>query len=70
MTRKYSIVLEGELGAYSAYVPELPTIVVTAETPEELTTRASDAIRFYFERMGPDPSSGATIQEIEVELPA
>src|SRR4051812_1601100 len=34
MTRKYSLVIEGEPGSYSAYVPELRTIVVTGETLE------------------------------------
>ena len=29
MTRKYSLAIEGEPGSYSAYVPELPTILVT-----------------------------------------
>ncbi len=29
MTRKYSLVIEGAVGSYSAYVPELPTIRVT-----------------------------------------
>jgi hypothetical protein len=29
MTRKYSLVIEGVSVGYSAYVPELPTILVT-----------------------------------------
>jgi hypothetical protein len=29
-TRKYSIVIEGDFAGYSAFVPELPTILVTA----------------------------------------
>ncbi len=31
MTRKYSLVIEGDPAEYSAYVPELPTILVTAD---------------------------------------
>lgn len=31
MIRKYSLVIEGDDGGYSAYVPELPTILVTAD---------------------------------------
>ena len=38
MTRKYSLVIEGDPTGYSAYVPELPTILVTARSLEEPTT--------------------------------
>ncbi len=49
MTRKYSLVVEGDSNGYSAYVPELPTILVTARSLEELTTRATEAMRLYWE---------------------
>ena len=49
MTRKYSLVIEGDPTGYSAYVPELPTILVTGRSLEELTTRATEAIRLYWE---------------------
>ena len=45
MTPKYSLVIEGDPTGYSAYVPELPTILVTGRSLEELTTRATEAIR-------------------------
>jgi len=51
MTRKYSLVIEGDPTGYSAYVPELPTILVTGRSLEELTTRATEAIRLYRENM-------------------
>ena len=47
MTRKYSLVIEGDLTGYSACVPELPTILVTGHSVEELTDRAAEAIRPY-----------------------
>jgi predicted RNase H-like HicB family nuclease len=47
MTRKYSLVIEGSASGYSAYVPELPTILVTGRTLEELTAWATEAIRLY-----------------------
>ena len=47
MTRKYSLVIEGVSAGYSAYVPELPTILVTGRSVEELTARAAEAIRLY-----------------------
>ena len=69
MTRRYSLVIEGDEAGYSAYVPELPTILVTGRSMEELTARvrsdsgllASGARRLASRRNHPG---------IEVELPA
>jgi len=69
MIRKYSLVIEGGAGVYSAYVPELPTILVTGGSLDELTARAKEAIRVYWECLAIDRSSTSTLQEIEVELP-
>ena len=52
MTRKYSLVIEGEPGSFSAYVPELPTILVTGRSLEELTARAADAVLIYWSACG------------------
>jgi predicted RNase H-like HicB family nuclease len=57
MTRKFSLVIEGDPTGYSAYVPELPTILVTGRSEEELTTRAVEAIRVYRESVRGDRSS-------------
>jgi predicted RNase H-like HicB family nuclease len=70
VTRKYSLVIEGDTGGYSAYVPELPTILVTGQSVEELTGRAAEAIRIYWDSVRTDRSPTATLREIEVELPA
>lgn len=70
MTRKYSLVVEGDGASYSAYVPELPTILVTGSSVEELTARAKEAIQIYWEVLRSDRSTSSTIHEIEVELPA
>ena len=70
MTRKYSLVIEGDPSGYSAYVPELPTVLVTGRSIEELTVRATEAIRIYWESVGADRSPTSTVREIEVELPA
>ena len=70
MTRKYSLVIEGDFAGYSAYVPELPTVLVTGRSVEELSDRAADAIRLYWESIRADRSPTSTIREIEVELPA
>jgi predicted RNase H-like HicB family nuclease len=69
MTRTYSLLIEGDESGYSAYVPELPTILVTGKSVEELTGRASEAIRLYWEIIQADVSSTAFRKEIEVELP-
>jgi predicted RNase H-like HicB family nuclease len=69
MTRKYSLAIEGESGSYSAYVPELPTILVTGESLDELTLRASEAIRLYWTSVRTDLSPTSMLREIEVELP-
>ena len=54
MTRKYSLLIEGDPTGYSAYVPELPTILVTGSSVEELTSRAVEAIRVYWESLQVD----------------
>jgi predicted RNase H-like HicB family nuclease len=70
MTRRYSLVIEGDEAGYSAYIPELPTILVTGRSMEELTARASEAIQAYWQAVRGDWPTGAITREIEVELPA
>ena len=70
MTRKYSLVIEGDGDGYSAHVPELPAILVTGSSLEELTARAVEAIRIYWESVQADRSPTSLVREIEVELPA
>lgn len=69
MTRKYSLVVEGDSTGYSAYVPELPTILITGSSLEEIDLRATEAIRMYLETVRSDQSPTAQVREIEVELP-
>ena len=40
MTRTYSLVIEGDAAGYSAYVPELPAILVTGRSMDELDALA------------------------------
>ena len=51
MTRNGSLVIEGVSAGYSAYVPELPTILVTGRSVEELAARAAEAIRLLLVEM-------------------
>lgn len=69
MTRKYSLLVEGDESGYSAHVPELPTILVTGKSIDELTQRAVEAIQLWWESSDSDVSPTAIRTEIEVELP-
>lgn len=46
---RYAIVIEGEPGNYSAYVPDLPGCVPVGETLEEIHQEMQEAIRFHIE---------------------
>jgi predicted RNase H-like HicB family nuclease len=70
MTRTYSLVIEGDASGLSGYVPELPTVLVTGRTMEELTARAAEAIRLYWDAVREERSPTSRVQEIEVDLPA
>jgi predicted RNase H-like HicB family nuclease len=69
MIRKYSLIIEGDDAGYSGYLPELPTILVTGKSIEELTTCAKEAVRLYWETLQTDRSPASIVREIEVELP-
>ena len=70
MTRTYSLVIEGDANSYSAYVPELPAILVTGNSIDDVTSRAKKAVRIYWETLNSDRSPTSVVREIEVELPA
>lgn len=69
MKRRFSLAIEGEPGAYSAYVPELPAILITGRTIEDLCLRAQEAIRLYFQAIMAEVSPASMVREIEVDLP-
>jgi predicted RNase H-like HicB family nuclease len=69
MIRKYSLLIEGGESGYSAHVPELPAILVTGRSVEELTRRATDAIQIDWESVQTEASPTAFLKEIEVEIP-
>ncbi len=70
MTRKYSLVMESGPTGYSGYIPELPSILVTGGSADELMTRAAEAIQIYWEVRSAERSPTSEVREIEVELPA
>jgi predicted RNase H-like HicB family nuclease len=46
---RYAIVIEGEPGNYSAYVPDLPGCVAVGDTVEEVRAEMQEAIRFHLD---------------------
>lgn len=70
MTRKYSLIIEGDSAGYSAYVPELPSILVTGASLPEIDLLAAEAIRIYLEEVPYDAPPSVLVHQIEVELPA
>jgi predicted RNase H-like HicB family nuclease len=70
MRRIYSLLIEGDEAGYSAHVPELPAILVTAKSIDELNRRAAEAIQLWWESTEQEISRTALRTEIEVELPS
>ena len=70
MTRKYSLVLESGPIGLSGYVPELPSILVTGDSADELAARAAEAIQIYWDVLRAERSPMSELREIEVELSA
>ena len=70
MRRTYSLLIEGDESGYSAHVPELPAILVTGKSIDELNHRAGEAIQLWWETTEQETSRTALRTEIEVELPS
>jgi predicted RNase H-like HicB family nuclease len=52
--KRYAVVIEKAGGNYSAYVPDLPGCVATADTVEAIEAEIRDAIRFHIEGLAAD----------------
>jgi len=61
---RYAVVYEQGPNNYNAYVPELPVILVVADTLEELATEAREAIAFHLE------GEGREAEAFEIDLVA
>ena len=46
---RYAVVIEGEPGSYSAYVPDLPGCVSIGDTLDEVRHEIQEAIRFHID---------------------
>jgi len=51
---RYAVVIEKADGNYSAYVPDLPGCVATADTVEAVEAEIRDAIRFHIDGLKAD----------------
>ena len=50
-------------------MPEVPAILITGQSLDEITARASEAIRIYWDVLRKDLSPTSMLREVEVELP-
>ena len=71
---KYAIVIERTSNNYSAYAPDLPGCVATAETREEVIQLMREGIPFHIEGLLEEgeavPQSHATVVELDIPLAA
>jgi predicted RNase H-like HicB family nuclease len=66
---RYAVVIEKADGNYSAYVPDLPGCVATANTVEDVEQEIRAAIRFHIEGLREDglpiPAATSSVEYIE-----
>lgn len=66
---RYAIVIEGEPGNYSAYVPDLPGCVTVGTTTEEVRENMRQAIQFHIEGLREDglavPEPASQVEYVE-----
>ena len=67
---RYAIVIEKDERNYSAYVPDLPGCIATADTVPELEEEIRKAIAFHIEGLREDgvevPAPSTSVHYIEV----
>jgi predicted RNase H-like HicB family nuclease len=68
--RKFAVVIEKGTRNYAAYVPDLPVILVSGTTLQQVTRRAEKAIRLYIEELErehrPIPVPRTRVKELAV----
>ena len=67
---RYAIVIEGEPGHYSAYVPDLPGCVSAGETMNDVTHELTEAIQLHIEGIKEDglaiPEATTQVDYVEI----
>ena len=71
---KYTVVIERTANNYTAYVPDLPGCVATADTREEVLEEVREAIEFHIEGMREDgetmPKPQTTAEVVDAAVTA
>jgi predicted RNase H-like HicB family nuclease len=71
---RYAVVIEKAGSNYSAYVPDLPGCIATADTVKQAKTKIRDAIRFHIEGLKQDglpvPKPVSRVAPVEAGAPA
>lgn len=67
---RYAIVVEKTENNYSAYVPDLPGCIATAQTVEEVEKEIREAIEFHIEGLREDglaiPQPASIVEYLEI----
>ena len=67
---RYAVIIEGEPGDYSAYVPDLPGCVTVGDTIDEVMGEMHEAIQFHLEGMKEDgliiPEPTTVVDYVEI----
>jgi len=67
---RYAIIIEGEPGQYSAYVPDLPGCVAAGETIYDITHDMAEAIQMHIDGMKEDglpiPEPMTQVEYVEI----
>ena len=67
----YAVIIEGDRGSFSAYVPALPGCIATGRTLEQTEQRIREALHLHIESLRahgepvPEPST-ATVRFVDV----
>jgi len=68
--KTFVIIIERGRRNYAAHVPDLPVILVTGKTVQQVTQRAEKAIRLYIEQLRrerrPIPNPRTRVKELAV----
>ena len=51
---RYAVVIEGEPGDYSAYIPDLPGCTTVGDTIDEIMQEMQEAVQFHIEGLKED----------------
>ena len=69
---RYAIVIEGDVGDYSAYVPDLPGCASVGDTIDEVVSEIQEAILFHIDGLKaeglPVPEPVTLVDYVEINI--